>query len=251
MALYIPLFVMSALQIGVSNVATELAYINPSITLICTVVAAFLNLLLSNVAFSLFAVDRSKETVQPARTPPVYLLASTVPLQISGALLIYLVHLIISAIVVFASLASSQLGVLCSLVVAVIVTLLSASFVFVLIEDADVEQRGLRGIRFAPRYIMRSVTVLRSSWREIARPATLLVAWNLHWIAYPQVLIMTTLPVVFQTFLTTLYWRNVIFAILMFPVCWLIWRPFYKIYEKQCIEEEAAAEAAELAAQNK
>ena len=136
MALYIPLFVMSALQIGVSNVATELAYINPSITLICTVVAAFLNLLLSNVAFSLFAVDRSKETVQPARTPPVYLLASTVPLQISGALLIYLVHLILSAIVVFASLASSQLGALCSLVVAVIVTLLSASFVFVLIEDA-------------------------------------------------------------------------------------------------------------------
>lgn len=62
---------------------------------------------------------------------------------------------------------------------------------------------------------------------------------------------MTTLPVVFQTFLTTLDWRNVIFAILMFPVCWLIWRPFYKIYEKQCIVEEAAAEAAELAAQNK
>ena len=46
--------------------------------------------------------------------------------------------------------------------------------------------------------------------------ALLLVAWNLHWIAYPQVLIMTTLPVVFQTFLTTLDWRNVIFAILMF-----------------------------------
>ncbi len=179
MALYIPLFVMSALQLGVSNVATELAYINPSITLICTVGAAFLNLLLSNVAFSLFAVDRSKETVQPARTPPVYLLASTVPLQISGALLLYLVHLILSAIVVFASLASSQLGVLCSLVVTVIVTLLSASFIFVLIEDADVEQRGLRGIRFAPRYVMRSITVLRSSCREIARPATLLVVWNL------------------------------------------------------------------------
>lgn len=179
MALYIPLFVMSALQLGVSNVATELAYINPSITLICTVVAAFLNLLLSNVAFSFFAVDRSKETLQPARTPSVYLLASTVPLQISGALLIYLVHLILSAIVVFASLASSQLGVLCSLVVAVIVTLLSASFVFVLIEDADVGQRGLRGIRFAPRYVMCSITALRSSCREIARPAMLLVTWNL------------------------------------------------------------------------
>lgn len=203
MALYIPLFVMSALQLGVSNVATELAYINPSITLICTVVAAFLNLLLSNVAFSLFAVDRSKETVQPVRTPPVYLLASTIPLQISGALLIYLVHLILSAIVVFASLASSQLGVLCSLVV----TLLSASFIFVLIEDADMGQRGLRGVRFAPRYVMRSIAVLRSSCREIARPATLLVVWNLvasyaiqvlvGWVvssaALPSVLSVTTL----------------------------------------------------------
>jgi PTS system cellobiose-specific IIC component len=57
--------------------------------------------------------------------------------------------------------------------------------------------------------------------------------------------------VVFGTFLSTLDWRNVIYSLLMFPICWLIWRPFYKIYEKQCIEEEAAAEAAELAAQNK
>ena len=81
--------------------------------------------------------------------------------------------------------------------------------------------------------------------------ALALVAWNLHLMAYPQVLIMTTLPVVFGTFLSTLDWRNVIYSLLMFPICWLIWRPFYKIYEKQCIEEEAAAEAAELAAQNK
>ena len=62
---------------------------------------------------------------------------------------------------------------------------------------------------------------------------------------------MTTMPVVFGIFLSTLDWRNVIYSLLMFPICWLIWRPFYKIYEKQCIEEEAAAEAAELAAQNK
>ena len=81
--------------------------------------------------------------------------------------------------------------------------------------------------------------------------ALALVAWNLHLMAYPQVLIMTTMPVVFGTFLSTLDWRNVIYSLLMFPICWLIWRPFYKIYEKQCIEEEAAAEAAELAAQNK
>ena len=145
-------------------------------------VAAFLNLLLSNVAFSLFAVDRSKRDGATCSNPLRFISwSSTVPppLAILGARANLFGSLDLSAIVVFASLASSQLGVLCSLVVAVIVTLLSASFVFVLIEDADVEQRGLRGIRFAPRYIMRSVTVLRSSWREIARPATLLVAWNL------------------------------------------------------------------------
>lgn len=82
--------------------------------------------------------------------------------------------------------------------------------------------------------------------------ALALIAWNLHLMAYPQVLMMTTLPVVFSTFITTMDWRNVVYALLMFPVCWLIWRPFFKIYEKQCIEEEQALEAAEAAAaQNK
>lgn len=78
--------------------------------------------------------------------------------------------------------------------------------------------------------------------------ALMLIAYSLHLMAYPQVLIMTTLPIVFTSFLNSLDWRNVIFAILMFPVCWLIWRPFFKIYEKQCIEEEEAIEAAEAAA---
>lgn len=74
--------------------------------------------------------------------------------------------------------------------------------------------------------------------------ALALIAWTFHLMGYPQVLIMTTLPVVFSSFLSSLDWRNVVFAILMFPVCWLIWRPFYKMYEKQCIAEEEAAKAA-------
>ncbi|WP_455501336.1 PTS sugar transporter subunit IIC [Gemmiger sp.] len=76
----------------------------------------------------------------------------------------------------------------------------------------------------------------------------MLAAYSLNLMALPQVLMMTTMPVLLQSFLVSLDWRNVVFAVLMFPVCWLIWRPFYKVYERQCIEEEAEAEAAELAA---
>lgn len=56
----------------------------------------------------------------------------------------------------------------------------------------------------------------------------------------PSVLVMTCLPIVLQSYITTFDWRNVVFAILMFPVCYIIWYPFYKMYEKQCIEQEKA-----------
>lgn len=63
-------------------------------------------------------------------------------------------------------------------------------------------------------------------------------------IALPQVLVLTTLPVLISEFITTLSWRNVVFAIVLFPMCWLIYYPFFKIYEKQMIAQETA-EAAE------
>lgn len=69
-----------------------------------------------------------------------------------------------------------------------------------------------------------------------------LIAYKLQLIAYPQVLIMTTLPVVLGSFLGTLDYRNVIFCLLLFPVCYLIWLPFFKVYEKQMCEQEAAEE---------
>ncbi|MCI8402332.1 MAG: PTS sugar transporter subunit IIC [Lachnospiraceae bacterium] len=75
--------------------------------------------------------------------------------------------------------------------------------------------------------------------------ALMLIAYSLGLMAYPQVLIMTTLPVVFSTFMSSLDWRNCVFAILMFPVCYLVYLPFFKVYEKQCIEQEAAEEAAQ------
>ena len=74
------------------------------------------------------------------------------------------------------------------------------------------------------------------------------IAYKLQLIAYPQVLIMTTLPVVLSTFLSTLDIRNCIFDIILFPVCLLIWLPFFKVYERQMCEKEAENEEEETAA---
>ena len=70
-------------------------------------------------------------------------------------------------------------------------------------------------------------------------------AYALNLIAMPQVLILSLMPLGFAEFLQTLDWRNIVFTAVLFPVNWVIYYPFYKIYEKQCIANEQAAEAAE------
>lgn len=64
------------------------------------------------------------------------------------------------------------------------------------------------------------------------------IAYSTGLIALPQVLILSSLPVYLSEFMITLSIRNVLFAVVMTVVCALIWYPFFKIYEKQCIEKE-------------
>lgn len=64
------------------------------------------------------------------------------------------------------------------------------------------------------------------------------IAYQVGIIALPQVLIMSSLPVLISEFMITLSFRNVIFAVLLIPVCALVWYPFFKIYERQCLEKE-------------
>ena len=68
----------------------------------------------------------------------------------------------------------------------------------------------------------------------------LYIGYQFNLMSLPQVLIMTTLPVGIQQFMSSLDWRNIIFCVLMFPVVYMVYYPFYKIYEKQCLEKEAA-----------
>lgn len=71
------------------------------------------------------------------------------------------------------------------------------------------------------------------------------IAFSFNLMGLPRVLIMTTLPVGVQQFMSSLDWRNAVFVALMFPIVYFIYLPFFKIYEKQCIAKEEA-EAAEL-----
>ncbi len=76
-------------------------------------------------------------------------------------------------------------------------------------------------------------------------------AYSFNLMMQPHILIMTTLPIGIQQFMATLDWRNFVFVFLMSPIIYLVYYPFFKIYEKQCLEKEKAEEEAELEAMNK
>lgn len=70
-------------------------------------------------------------------------------------------------------------------------------------------------------------------------------AYALGLMAIPHILLLSCMPILLGEFMSTLDWRNCIFTLILFPVNWLIYYPFFKIYEKQCIENEQAAAAAQ------
>ena len=69
--------------------------------------------------------------------------------------------------------------------------------------------------------------------------AFMYIGFSFKLISLPQILIMTTLPIGIQQLMATLDWRNVVFCALMFPVVYLVYLPFFKVYEKQCLAKEA------------
>lgn len=58
----------------------------------------------------------------------------------------------------------------------------------------------------------------------------------------PHVLIMTALPVILQEFLQSLAWQNCLLPVIGFVLGFLIYAPFVKMYDKQCLANETASE---------
>ena len=55
--------------------------------------------------------------------------------------------------------------------------------------------------------------------------------------------IMTLMPIGFSAYLGTLNWRNALFNYLMLIPTYIVYYPFFKVYEKQLIAKETEAEA--------
>ena len=57
-------------------------------------------------------------------------------------------------------------------------------------------------------------------------------------------MLMTVLPMFFGEFLMSMAWQNLLIPVVAFVVAFIVYAPFVKIYDKQCLAREAAEEAA-------
>jgi PTS system cellobiose-specific IIC component len=65
-------------------------------------------------------------------------------------------------------------------------------------------------------------------------------------LALPQVLLMTTLPVFVTDFMSTFSYINVLYSMfVLFPVCFCIWFPFFKVYEAKMLKQEQEVQQSE------
>lgn len=66
----------------------------------------------------------------------------------------------------------------------------------------------------------------------------LLLAYKTGFIIPAFIPIMTQLPIGITEYVGTLNWRNSLFTYLMIPITTIVYYPFFKVYEKQCIDKE-------------
>lgn len=85
----------------------------------------------------------------------------------------------------------------------------------------------------------------------ILNPALLvLIVWGgyaVHFFQPGYVTIMSVMPIGVGEFLTSMAWQNIFIPVVAFVVGFLLYLPFFKVYEKQLIAKEAAAKEAEAA----
>ncbi|WP_085830169.1 PTS sugar transporter subunit IIC [Collinsella vaginalis] len=78
--------------------------------------------------------------------------------------------------------------------------------------------------------------------------ALLWLGFSVGFFQPPYVMILTALPVFLGEFLGSLAWQNLFIPVVGFVVGYLCYAPFVKMYDKQCLENEAA-QAAEMNAE--
>ena len=77
----------------------------------------------------------------------------------------------------------------------------------------------------------------------------LLVLWGGYGIGFfkpAYVSIMVSLPIGVTEFLSSMSWHNIFIPVVTFIIGYIIFFPFFKIYERQLVAKEAAAKEAEM-----
>lgn len=75
---------------------------------------------------------------------------------------------------------------------------------------------------------------------------TVLIVWGVYALGFfqpPYILIMTALPIFLANFANSMAWQNLFIIPIAFIVGWVVYYPFFKMYDKQLLEQEQGSEA--------
>lgn len=73
---------------------------------------------------------------------------------------------------------------------------------------------------------------------------TALIVWvgySINFFKPGYIMIAANMPLCVSEFLSSLAWQNIFIPVIGFIVGWLVYKPFYKVYERELITKEAAA----------
>lgn len=173
------LFVASLVQFALSTGVALVAVASPSSSVAAAVCAMVLSLLVSDAAFSFCAATEREGVRRPKANCPWRRMIASIPVQIACAVVLYFVQVLLAILVSIGTMLGAQVGLLCQLVVSLAVTLVTAGVVFQIVDDADGQVEGLRGMRMTGVLLSRSFAALRASLSDIARPTALFLTWGL------------------------------------------------------------------------
>lgn len=78
-------------------------------------------------------------------------------------------------------------------------------------------------------------------------PLISLIGFELGFFVPPYIMLSGVYPLFMFEFLSSMAWQNLLIPVIGFVVGMIIYAPFIKMYDKQCLKEEQEAEAAEVA----
>lgn len=98
-------------------------------------------------------------------------------------------------------------------------------------------------IMFGAPIVFNPILMLPMWINSIVGPAIVYIVMSLGWLNIPATLNQVgQVPVPISTVMITQDMRGVLWAIVLFIVYLFIWYPFFKVYEKECLVEEAGQE---------